>query len=205
MTNGRIPDYALTASSMLDSQHGPQYGRLYMTRRDGYDISWYSSRNVVGEWLKVDLGTVVIVTKIATQGRRSDVDGEYVWVEQYTLEFSDNGTDFQQYGNNKVKIHPTITNTTSIATVAIAIATAAKEIRTYTLVKPKQLVLGCEMVSEFRMWYLLKVPSSKTQDVMGREKEKAKKKRTGMGGKEKRKKHCDILLYKDCCIGYMKN
>ena len=133
MTDGRIPDSALTASSLLDSRHGPQYGRLYMIHRKGYDASWSSRQNVIGEWLQVDLGTIVMVTKIATQGRRSLDDLEYVWIKQYTLEFSENGTDFQQYGNNKVKIYRAITKTTSIA----AVATAAQDIRTYNLDKTK--------------------------------------------------------------------
>ena len=63
--------------------------------------SWSSKRNVIGEWLQVDLGTVVMVTKIATQGRHAN-NLVSQWVKQYTIEFSENGTKFQQYGNNKV-------------------------------------------------------------------------------------------------------
>ena len=101
MTNGKIPDFALTASSMWDPQHGPRYGRLYTLHRDGHVGSWSSERSVIGEWLQVDLGTVVMVTKIATQGRNSN-NLVSQWVRQYTIEFSENGTKFQQYGNNKV-------------------------------------------------------------------------------------------------------
>ena len=101
MTNGKIPDFALTASSMWDPQHGPRYGRLYTLHRDGHVGSWSSERSVIGEWLQVDLGTVVMVTKIATQGRNSN-NLVSQWVKQYTIEFSENGTKFQQYGNNKV-------------------------------------------------------------------------------------------------------
>ena len=106
MTNGRIPDFAISASSTKNLQTAPRYGRLYTLPRDGHLGCWSSRRNVIGEWLQVDLGTVVMVTKIATQGRAADVSvDELDWVTQYTLEFSKTGTVFQQYGNN------TVTNT----------------------------------------------------------------------------------------------
>ena len=107
MTNGRIPDFALTASSKWDPQRGPRYGRLYTLHTYDHEGSWSSRRNVIGEWLQVDLGTVVMVTKIATQGRNSKTWVSQ-WVKQYTIEFSENGTKFHRYGNNKVTATITI-------------------------------------------------------------------------------------------------
>ena len=78
---------------MWDKNHGPKYGRLYTLRRDGHVGSWSSRYNLIGQWLQVDLGTAVVVTKIATQGRASWSQ----WVTSYRLSYSSDGSNFQQY------------------------------------------------------------------------------------------------------------
>ena len=99
MADGRIPDFAITASSWLDWRNEPQNGRLYSSYREGDEAyGWSPRQNVVGEWLQVDLGTVVMVTKIATQGSYSYME----WVIQYSIEYSENGTEFQQHENKEL-------------------------------------------------------------------------------------------------------
>ena len=99
MTTGKIPDFAVTASSMFSVNHAPKYARLYTLHRDGHYSTWCPRRNRVGEWIQVDLGTVVMVTKIATQGR-TEYPG---WTTKYTLKYSVNGTKFENYQNDKVR------------------------------------------------------------------------------------------------------
>ena len=98
MTTGKIPDNAITASSKLSDKHAPMYARLYTLNRDGHYSTWCPKRNRIGEWIQVDLGTVVMVTKIATQGR-TEYSG---WTTRYSLRYSVKGTKFEQYKNNKV-------------------------------------------------------------------------------------------------------
>ena len=93
MTTGKIPDFAVTASSMYSVKHAPKYARLYSLHKGGYFSTWSPLRNRVGEWIQVDLGTVVMVTKIATQGRTRWPE----WVTAYTLKYSVNGTKFEAY------------------------------------------------------------------------------------------------------------
>ena len=96
MTNRLIPDFAVSASSIWDSNHGPKYGRLYTLRRNGHVGSWSSRWNRVGQWIQVDLGATTIVIKVATQGRKDWMQ----WVRSYYLAYSTDGGNFQRY--NKV-------------------------------------------------------------------------------------------------------
>ena len=101
MADGRIPDFAITASSWFDWRYVPQNGRLYRSFRMGdFAYGWSPRHSVVGEWLQIDLGTVVMVTKIATQG--SSYLHVVEWVTQYSIEYSEDGTEFQQHASKEV-------------------------------------------------------------------------------------------------------
>lgn len=100
MATGRIPDTALTSSSVYGRQYSPRYGRLYGLSRDGSAGAWSPRQNYVGEWLQIDLGTVTVVTGIATQGQATHWREQ--WVTQYGLSYSVNGVTFERYENNKV-------------------------------------------------------------------------------------------------------
>ena len=97
LTNGQIPDFAITASSMWNLNHAPKYGRLYTLNRDGHSGAWKSGRHVLGEWLQVDLGASVTITKIATQGRNWRNRYLREWVKSYTLAYSRDGESFEYY------------------------------------------------------------------------------------------------------------
>ena len=59
---------------------------------------WVTGIRDHNQWLQVDLGKKTDVKGISTQGRRH---GSY-WVRTYTISYSDDGTNFKPYKNNKV-------------------------------------------------------------------------------------------------------
>ena len=67
-----------------DSSHGfkalPSYGRLNGTRGDG----WCAEKNDKDQWLQVDLGKIIEVCAVATQG---DINGNE-WVIDFKLAYS---------------------------------------------------------------------------------------------------------------------
>jgi len=66
--------------------------------------AWTASSSDFGQYLIVDLGQVMNVTLIATQGRSSQ--NEYV--KEYRIGYGTNGLDYQDYkeedGNTKVSL-----------------------------------------------------------------------------------------------------
>ena len=98
MRTGAIPDAQITASSIWDSDHEAFQGRLNFQAIPLKSGSWSAGRNDLRQWLEVYLGgPLFTVTGIATQGR-SDQDQ---WVTMYKLMFSDNGSRFQRYRDNR--------------------------------------------------------------------------------------------------------
>ena len=64
----RIPDARMTASSFYNTAYYPYYGRLQVIRRYR---AWCAKTSSVGtEYLQVDLGTVLDVCALATQGNQ---------------------------------------------------------------------------------------------------------------------------------------
>ena len=93
MEDRRIPDSAITASSSVNSSHGPSNARLNFLNK-GSDISaWCPKSSSENQWLQIDLGEVTAVTKVATQGRYSSEDR----VTTYTLSYSVDGTHWAGY------------------------------------------------------------------------------------------------------------
>eukprot|EP00162_Nutomonas_longa_P013805 comp21711_c0_seq9/m.48361 comp21711_c0_seq9/g.48361 ORF comp21711_c0_seq9/g.48361 comp21711_c0_seq9/m.48361 type:complete len:974 (-) comp21711_c0_seq9:98-3019(-) len=89
-----IPDSAFSASSAHGNNwgyYGPQWSRLDGSANWG---GWIPNNNRAGEWIQVDLGKVVDVGGIATQGR---AHGSY-WVTSYTLAYSNDGESWKNYG-----------------------------------------------------------------------------------------------------------
>lgn len=91
--SGLIPDAQLTASSQYNDDHGAHRGRLNMQiegkKRGGW-VARFANKN---QWLQVDLGSVNVVTAVATQGR-SDYPQ---YVKKYKLRYSQDGNDFVYY------------------------------------------------------------------------------------------------------------
>jgi hypothetical protein len=58
-----IPDHRFTASSFYDNRYKPNYGRLVTS-----SYAWTPKTTSGGDWLQIDLGSVVYACAVATQG-----------------------------------------------------------------------------------------------------------------------------------------
>lgn len=91
----KIPDDQLTASSKLNDNLAPKFGRLYLEEKLPHqEGSWAALHNDTNQWLQVDLGSYYVkVTRVATQGR----NGSDQWVTQYRLQYGDDVANLQRY------------------------------------------------------------------------------------------------------------
>ena len=98
LENGHVPDAAFSAYSSANSKHGPERSRLNIqSNSKGYG-SWVASANNGKQWLQIDFGELVLVTKVATQGRQDANQ----WVTKYTLSYSVDGMHWAEYKENSV-------------------------------------------------------------------------------------------------------
>ena len=95
MRSRQIPDDAITASSENNNKEA-KLARL--SDESGY---WQAKQKDIDQWLQVDLGTVTIVTKLATQGSISKNE----WVERFALSYSIRKNVFELYEDGKVILH----------------------------------------------------------------------------------------------------
>ncbi|XP_048576945.1 retinoschisin isoform X2 [Nematostella vectensis] len=103
MESRAINDSAITASSNYNAWTRAEYGRLNNREEvsNSHHGMWMASRNRAGEYLQVDLGQAVIVTKVATQGRPTTDR----WVTSYKIGYSSDLTTWLVYrddGQEKV-------------------------------------------------------------------------------------------------------
>ena len=91
--DGRIPDSALTASTVHSAPCATTRARLNLAAASGKVGSWCAKTNVVNQWLQIDLGTPTTVTKVATQGRQDSSE----WITSYSLSYSLAGSFWVQY------------------------------------------------------------------------------------------------------------
>ena len=76
ISDGTISDMAMTSSSYKDAEHKPEYGRLLLQT-----ACWSAAINDVNQFLEVDLGDVIAVSEIATQGHPLKDE----WVTKYNI------------------------------------------------------------------------------------------------------------------------
>ena len=89
MESGAIKDSQITASSTYLS-YEPSNGRLRRAR------GWAADSLDQNQWLQIDLGSVKLVQKVATQG-----DGGYSnYVTSYKLSYSSDGSRWTEYGED---------------------------------------------------------------------------------------------------------
>ena len=93
-----IPDDHVTASSVWDDWHRAGNARLHFKKFAAGRGAWAARKNDKSQWLQVDLGSLAVITQIATQGRQNYPQ----WVRNYTISFSLDGVDFHTYENGKV-------------------------------------------------------------------------------------------------------
>ncbi|CAH3022884.1 unnamed protein product [Porites evermanni] len=91
--DGRITRSMFSASSMYNHYYGPWCARLQAQNRGQIRGGWIAKYRNTKQWLQVDLGTVSIVKRIATQAR---YDANQ-WVTSYTVSYSNNGVRFFPY------------------------------------------------------------------------------------------------------------
>jgi hypothetical protein len=90
--SGVLPDSAFTATSSATSREA------YKARLHG-QFAWRPRKMDSNEYLVVDFGARVIITSIATQGRRAARE----FVTLYALQYSDNGNNWFYYTDgNKI-------------------------------------------------------------------------------------------------------
>ena len=93
----RIPDARMTASSFHNTDYYPYYGRLHENRRRG---AWCAKTNSVGtEYLQVDLGTVLDVCALATQGNQKE--GQRTTT--YKVHMSTDGINWNTYKEQSIE------------------------------------------------------------------------------------------------------
>ena len=99
--NGHVPDGAFSASSNHNAKNGPAARSRLNIHSDsrGYG-AWSAKTNDGKQWLQIDFGELVRVTKVATQGRQ-DADQ---WVTKYTLSYSLDGMHWAEYKENSVTL-----------------------------------------------------------------------------------------------------
>ncbi|KAL9954106.1 hypothetical protein ACROYT_G041601 [Oculina patagonica] len=92
ISDGTIKDYQLIASSAFDNDfktYGPHRARLNMTSwAPGYRAN---PEHAAKAWLKVEIGHIVVITAIATQGYGDESTAE--WLTSYMLLYSQ-GTEY---------------------------------------------------------------------------------------------------------------
>ncbi|XP_074621677.1 sushi, von Willebrand factor type A, EGF and pentraxin domain-containing protein 1-like isoform X2 [Acropora palmata] len=81
MERGDIPDESITASSQLDSNHHPFFGRLHGSK------AWCSAEGEDDPYIEIKLHEEHSITALSTQG--SSTDG--VWSSKYRIEYHTGG------------------------------------------------------------------------------------------------------------------
>ena len=100
--DGRIQDSAMSALNDDSSYSASNLARLNMVPGSGKAGAWCSTKLNDQQWLKIDLGILTTVTKVATQGRQSRSQ----WVTSYFISYSINNSYWANYtedGEKKVK------------------------------------------------------------------------------------------------------
>ena len=98
MKNGKIPDSAITATTMLNQYYGPDRARLDQPKEGSYGGAWLPKYQDIGQWIQVDLSKIAKITRLATQGRQEA--GHYT--KSYTLSYSVEGGPFLPWNDGQV-------------------------------------------------------------------------------------------------------
>ena len=93
LESGHLPDSALSASTSVNADHIPQFGRLNKIPASGKAGAWCAKSNDGNQWLQISFGRQTTVTKVATQGRYETNQ----WVTSYSLSYSVDGTHWVWY------------------------------------------------------------------------------------------------------------
>jgi hypothetical protein len=103
LTNGKVPDDCITASSALDDNHSPACCRLNSKEEGEKMAGWAAKENDENQWIQVDFGKLAEITRVSTQGKGGESPHH---VTSYLLSFSTDGENFTTYqegGQDKVQ------------------------------------------------------------------------------------------------------
>ena len=101
--DGRIQDSAMSASTIESSSHAANLARLNLVAASSKAGAWCSQKLDKKQWLKIDVGILTTVTKVATQGRQDNSQ----WVTSYSISYSINNSYWANYtedGESKVEV-----------------------------------------------------------------------------------------------------
>ena len=98
MKSGKIPDSAITATTIYNQYCGPERARLDTVKSGNFNGAWIPKTLDMGQWIQVDLGKITKIARIATQGRQDAAQ----WVKSYSITYSLEGGPFLPYNNNQV-------------------------------------------------------------------------------------------------------
>ena len=93
----RIPDARMTASTFYDTYYYPSYGRLHENRRKGAWCAKTPSDRT--DYLQGDLGTVLYVCAVATQGNKKQNQR----TTTYKVHLSTDGTNWNIYKEKSIE------------------------------------------------------------------------------------------------------
>ncbi|XP_048577863.1 uncharacterized protein LOC5514077 isoform X2 [Nematostella vectensis] len=100
MEDGRIPDYAITTprahSQKLDTSRSRLNTRKTTLQQTKFGGAWCTPNNNEGHWLQIDLGSMKIITKVATQGRYD----YHQYVKNFTISYSRDLARWSAYSEN---------------------------------------------------------------------------------------------------------
>ncbi|XP_030613577.1 coagulation factor V isoform X2 [Archocentrus centrarchus] len=100
MESEDILNDSITASSTATSWYaGPWKPSLARLNRQGAINAWRAKNNDMNQWLQVELPHIKKITGIITQGAKSL--GKEMYVISYTLQYSDDGTEWKDYTDNE--------------------------------------------------------------------------------------------------------
>ncbi|CAB4020032.1 Hypothetical predicted protein [Paramuricea clavata] len=113
MESGKILDGAITASTSYNSELGPANARLNVHR--GWCAWTTNNAGKQSGWIQVDLGDIIWVTGVATQGRCVHPQ----WVKSYKVSYSTDGQNWEFYDESgSTKIFTGNTDKTTVVTNA---------------------------------------------------------------------------------------
>ncbi|KAK3744972.1 hypothetical protein QZH41_008497, partial [Actinostola sp. cb2023] len=123
-----VPDHRFTASSFYDQLHEPRFARLVTSSR-----AWSSKTTAGGDWLQIDLGSVVYLCAVATQGTGASLS-ENEFVKTYKLKLSMDNINWEYYQqNNADKVFTGNTDRSTIVTNPLTTPAKAKFVRFYSI------------------------------------------------------------------------
>lgn len=96
----RIPNSAISSSSVLTRAHSPSRARLHIQARNLRAAGWAPWVTDRSPWIQVDLGSRMVITGIGTQGGRYFWWSTGGWVQKFEISFSIHGQTWEIYGKN---------------------------------------------------------------------------------------------------------